>query len=68
MTQTQMILSDMKRGYRVSNFTAFQRHSITRLGDVIFRLRGKGYEIATINMEKDGKRWAEYRLISEPES
>ena len=67
-TQQMKILADLKRGYKVSNMTAFTRHKVTRLGDIIFRLRAKGYQIDTIMWEKvddDGKvreRWAEYKL------
>lgn len=67
-TQQMKVLADLKRGYKVSNMTAFTRHKITRLGDIIFRLRAKGYQIDTIMWEKvddDGKvreRWAEYKL------
>ena len=67
-TQQMKILADLKRGYKVSNMTAFTRHKVTRLGDIIYRLRAKGYQIDTIMGEKvddDGKvreRWAEYKL------
>jgi hypothetical protein len=67
-TQQMKILADLKRGYKVSNMTAFTRHKITRLGDIVYRLRAKGYQIDTIMWEKvddDGKvreRWAEYKL------
>ena len=67
-TQQMKILADLKRGYKVSNMTAFTRHKVTRLGDIIYRLRAKGYQIDTIMWEKvddDGKvreRWAEYKL------
>lgn len=67
-TQQMKILADLKRGYKVSNMTAFTRHKITRLGDIIFRLRAKGYQIDTImweTVDDDGKvreRWAEYKL------
>lgn len=67
-TQQMQILADLKRGYRVSNMTAFQRHNITRLGDVIFRLREKGIPIETVMRaveDEDGRvieRFAEYRL------
>mgnify|MGYP002513182702 FL=1 len=67
-TQQMKILADLKRGYKVSNMTAFTRHGITRLGDVVFRLRAKGYQIDTIMWEEvdDGgkvrERWAEYKL------
>jgi hypothetical protein len=67
-TQQMQILADLKRGYKVSNMTAFTRHKITRLGDIVYRLREKGYPIETIMREvvdEDGKvreRFAEYRL------
>ena len=67
-TQQMKILADLKRGDKVSNMTAFTRHKITRLGDIVYRLRAKGYQIDTIMWEKvddDGKvreRWAEYKL------
>ena len=66
--QWQVILADLENGVKVSNLTAFSRHRITRLGDVVYQLRGKGYRIDTTMIYKyapDGKvidKWAEYTL------
>ncbi len=45
--QTDIILADLKRGWKVSGKTAMDRHGIYRLSEIIRRLRAKGYEIET---------------------
>ena len=68
-TQQMKILADLKRGYKVTNQSAFRRHNATRLGDIIYRLREKGHNIETVMIEvedENGKvreRYAEYHLV-----
>ncbi len=61
--QTDIILADLKRGWKVSGKTAYERHSIYRLSEIIRKLRAKGYDIKTTMVEvfdDDGNKIARY--------
>lgn len=48
MTQKQEVLNYMKTHKRgITSFVAFERFGITRLADIIFKLRQEGFEILT---------------------
>lgn len=68
-TQEAMILSDLKRGWKVSGLTALRRHGVYRLSEVIRKLRAKGYEIECVMIHEydeqghEINRYGEYRLV-----
>lgn len=64
-TQQEKILRYLKlQGAGISSLTAFRLMKITRLSDVIFRLRNKGYNI--ISERPPNKRYVIYKLIKKP--
>lgn len=46
-TQRQLVLSHLRRFGSIEPLTALREYGCYRLGDVIFRLRREGYDIAT---------------------
>lgn len=68
-TQQQKVLDYLRTHKRgITSMKAFWLFRITRLSDRIFRLRGKGYQIATIkedNTFTSGKH-GRYVLLGEP--
>lgn len=70
MTQKEHILSDLKRGWEVSDKAVARRHGFYRLGDLIHRLRRDGHEIETIQLKGEDRygnktTYAKYKLIKE---
>ncbi len=68
VTQKDKILKEFKRGNAVDTWTAINKYRITRLSDVIFRLRKEGYRIGSYYKTKINKKtgehktWVEYRM------
>lgn len=66
MTQKEMVLNHLKKHGAITSWEAIMEYGITRLSDVIFRLRKDGYKIITKTIvKKKGERtitFAEYRL------
>lgn len=62
MSQTQQILSLLKRGRKLSPAYAWQAFGCMRLAARIAELRQSGVDIRTEMVERAGKRWAQYRL------
>lgn len=50
-TQKKRVLAHLIKYGRITSNEAFTWYGITRLADVIFRLRKDGYEIETIDTE-----------------
>lgn len=61
-SKTQMILEALQRGERLSPLDIWLRWKIYRASDVIFKLRRRGYDIAT-QMTK-GPEGVEYAIYS----
>lgn len=61
------MLGYMKKGKPITNNEAFWLFSITRLGDVIFRLRDKGHVINTelVKNQANNQSHGKYTLIKE---
>ena len=55
LTQKQMVLAHLKRFGSIEPLTALREYGAYRLGDIIFRLRGDGYDIATRRLEAYSK-------------
>ena len=62
--QTQVVLKHLRRYRRkgLTSFQAFGLYQITRLADVIYRLRDREIEIETELRTGNGTRYAIYRL------
>ncbi|MCE7997073.1 MAG: DNA-binding protein [Roseivirga sp.] len=63
--QQRQVLAYMKEGNAITNMVATKAFHITRLGDVIFRLRKKGHEIKTelVKNKTNHQSHAKYTLI-----
>lgn len=60
--QTQQVLKHLRRYRRIDSMKAFGMYNITRLADVIWRLRKQGHDISTELVAKPRTRYAIYRL------
>lgn len=68
-TQTQKVLKYLKKGHTITSMDAFRKFHATRLSDIIFRLRKRGYKItAHREKSKDGTAYARYELIGEAQN
>lgn len=68
MTQTQRILSHLKRYAGITQLTAYNKYGVLRLAARISELRADGYEIASVpkdvvNRYGEKCRVVEYRLV-----
>lgn len=64
MSQTDMILRDLKRGKAITPIDALREYQCFRLAAREADLREQGHDIVTDEIVKDGKRYASYRLAS----
>lgn len=64
MSQTNLILADLKKGRKLTPIDALRDHGVFRLGARIWDLRKRGHEIHSHLVDVgDGKKVAEYRLL-----
>ncbi len=63
MTQADMILTHLKRHKTITPMQAWSRYSITRLADVVHKLRRHGYCVLTEPQRANGSTYAKYRLV-----
>lgn len=61
-SQTEEILKHLKTGRSLSPLEALEKFGCFRLGGRIYDLKKQGYNIITDTVEKNGKRFASYRL------
>jgi hypothetical protein len=61
-TQTKMIAAHLKAGNTITALEALQKLGCFRLAARIADLRKSGMHIVTSYTDRDGKRWATYRL------
>lgn len=45
MTQKEQILNHLQDGKAITSLEAWQEYGISRLSNIIFKLRGEGYDI-----------------------
>lgn len=62
MTQTEMILADLKAGNSISSLEALKRYGCFRLAARINDLRNQGFTIHTTTKSLNGKSFALYTL------
>ena len=68
VTQQAKVLEYLKAGNSITNWDAFRLFNATRLSDIIFNLRRKGYDIATLKEKtKEGTVYARYELLTPEE-
>lgn len=60
--QKEIVLEHLKKRKSITSWEAISLYRITRLADVIFKLRSL-YEIVSIKETKAGKNWVRYVLI-----
>jgi hypothetical protein len=60
--QKEQILEYLKKWKSITSWEAITKYRITRLADVIFKLRTQ-YEIVSIAETKAGKNWVRYVLL-----
>lgn len=70
ITQEQAILAHLKTGNTITPLEAWSKYGLFCLAEIIYHLRGKGYEISTtegtsVNGGRK-KRFAVYKLVSSP--
>lgn len=63
MTQSQLILRDLKRGKKITPLHAYLAYGCLRLGARIFELRKKHQIHTTMIPVGEGRRVASYRLL-----
>lgn len=68
MNKSEKIIKHLKEHKEITPWDAIYKYNYTRLSDIIFRLRRKGYDIETINEKNaDGRgTHARYVLKGEP--
>ncbi len=63
MNKTDAVLLHLKKR-PITSWEAIQTYKATRLADIIFRLRCKGYNISTELIDNGEVKFARYRLIN----
>lgn len=61
-TQIKLIEKDLRAGRVVSTWQAIEDHNITRATARLWDLKERGLNIDKKRVEKNGKRYTEYRL------
>lgn len=64
MTKQAKIANHLKQHKNITSWEAIQKYRVTRLADVIYTLKNKGWNIATVMCKgKDNCRYAHYILL-----
>lgn len=63
-SQKEVVLKHLKRR-SLTSWDAIMHYGVTRLADVVFKLKSDGYQINTRIEHGEGKRWAKYTLVRE---
>jgi Helix-turn-helix domain len=61
MSKTVDVLNHLKKR-PITSWEAITKYRATRLADIIFKLRGRGFNISTELVENGSIRYARYRL------
>lgn len=65
MTQKEQVLNYLREHGSITSQEAWKKYDITRLADVVFRLKKDGYDITTFEKRtRKGKRYAQYVLMT----
>ena len=69
MTKSGKVAEHLRNFKHITSWEAIQKYRVTRLADVIFKLKAKGWLISTVMMEsKEGSRFARYVLLKAPKN
>lgn len=52
ITQFELVKNHLEKYKEITTWTAFKRYGVTRLSDIIYRLRKQGLNIKSINTTK----------------
>lgn len=63
MTQNEWVLSQLKKGMKLTALDALQGCGSFKLATRISELKAKGHNIVSETISKNGKRFARYSLI-----
>jgi len=67
MTKHAKVVEHFRKHKHITSWEAIQRYRVTRLADVVFKLKCKGWLIATTMVKgRDGTKFARYILLKEP--
>lgn len=61
-SQTAIILAELEAGKTITTLEAFSLCGTLRLSSIIYKLRGRGYNVVTEMVKRNGKTFAEYSL------
>lgn len=69
-TQKDLVLEHLERGWSITSLEAWDKYGISRLSDIILKLRREGYHIDTEMVDGRTKlgaetRYGTYRLVVE---
>ena len=62
MTKIDSVFAHLKKGKTITSWQAFELFRATRLADIVFKLRSRGYDITTFLIESNGTRYAKYKM------
>jgi hypothetical protein len=62
MTKIDAVFAHLKKGKTITSWQAFEMFRETRLADIVFKLRCRGFNITTFLIESNGTRYAKYKL------
>ena len=64
-TKINLVAQHLVKKRKITSWEAIERYQATRLADIIFTLKGKGWNIVTeMVKEPSGVRYAVYHLMS----
>lgn len=61
-SQTAIILAELEAGKTITALEAFSLCGTLRLSSIIYKLRGRDYNVVTEMVKRNGKTFAEYSL------
>jgi len=62
-SQNEQILTDLKKGKKITSLGAFIKYDCLRLAARIYDLSHQGHKIKTTMISEGGKRFASYELV-----
>lgn len=63
MTKLEQVMNHLKKHKAITSWEAIQRYRATRLADMIYVLKNRGWKFNTVTVKKDGCSYARYVLI-----
>ena len=63
MSKTAKVFAHLKKGKAITSWQAFELYYVTRLADIVYKLRCQGYEIHSEIVDLGNTKFAKYRLI-----